>query len=101
MTTHEREAPLLEAMSTRLPCVATAVAGTPELIDHGTSGWLVPPGEPDQLRQAILTVLADKRLRESLGRRSGRQVESHFSLARTVAETHWLYRRLLQQDGSS
>lgn len=92
---------LLEAMSAGLPCIATEVGGTPELIDHGRSGWLVPPADPDQLRRAILNLLADKQLRESLGQRARRQVESHFSLARTVAETHRLYRQLLQPDGSS
>lgn len=87
---------LLEAMSTGLPCIGTAVGGTPDLIDHGNSGWLVPPGDPGRLQQAILTLLADRELRDRLGRRARLQVESRYSLAQTAAATQQLYRRLLK-----
>ena len=36
---------LLEAMSDGIPCIATRIGGTPELIEDGEDGWLVAPGD--------------------------------------------------------
>jgi glycosyltransferase involved in cell wall biosynthesis len=43
--------------------VATAVGGTPELLQFGEAGMLVPPGNPDALAAALgrLTASADER----------------------------------------
>jgi glycosyltransferase involved in cell wall biosynthesis len=44
---------LLEAMAAGRACVATAVGGTPEVLRDGETGWLVPPGEPGALADAL------------------------------------------------
>lgn len=47
---------LLEAAAAGLPVIATAVGGTPEVLQDGPSaGQLVPPGDPDALKAAILS----------------------------------------------
>lgn len=56
---------LLEAMAHRLPCIATAVGGIPELLDDGC-GILVEPGEPEATAQAMQVVLNDVGLRERI-----------------------------------
>lgn len=50
---------LLEAMAMRVPVVATCVSGSCEIIRHGETGLLVPPGDPESLAQAIVTILDD------------------------------------------
>lgn len=49
---------LLEAMAAGRPSVATAVGGTPEVLQDGVTGWLVPAQDPDALARALEEVLA-------------------------------------------
>lgn len=58
---------LLEAMAAGLACVATAVGGTPEVLDGGSCGALVPPGQPEQLAAAIERLAGDPAERARLG----------------------------------
>ncbi|UOA26827.1 glycosyltransferase [Pseudosulfitobacter sp. DSM 107133] len=43
---------VMEAMAAARPVIATYIAGTPELVQHGTTGWLVPAGDTDALADA-------------------------------------------------
>lgn len=58
---------LLEAMSSGLPVVASAVSGIPEVVLDGTTGLLVPPGDPEALAGALARLAADPGLRRRLG----------------------------------
>jgi glycosyltransferase involved in cell wall biosynthesis len=48
---------IMEAMALRRPVLATYVAGIPELVKPGENGWLVPPGDVDQLSLAMEDLL--------------------------------------------
>lgn len=58
---------LLEAMSSGLPCIATSVGGIPEWIVNNETGLLVPPGSPEKIADAILSLARDPDLRKRLG----------------------------------
>lgn len=58
---------LLEAMSSGLPAVTTAMCGHPEVVNSGTTGLLVPPKEPAVLATALADLINDKNKRETLG----------------------------------
>jgi L-malate glycosyltransferase len=58
---------LLEAMSTGLPCIATAVGGIPEWILDGENGILIPPASPEIIAQKILLLASDREKRKILG----------------------------------
>jgi glycosyltransferase involved in cell wall biosynthesis len=57
---------LIEAMVAGVPVVATDVGGVGDLIVHGQTGWLIPPGDPPALARAIQALLADPVLRGRL-----------------------------------
>lgn len=54
---------LVEAQSQRLACLATDLAGIPELIDDGINGTLVPAEDPAALAGALAALIADPGLR--------------------------------------
>jgi glycosyltransferase involved in cell wall biosynthesis len=49
---------IMEAMALRRPVITTFVAGIPELVQGGESGWLVPAGDVDALARAMIDCLA-------------------------------------------
>jgi glycosyltransferase involved in cell wall biosynthesis len=71
---------ILEGMTRRLPVIATAVGGSPELVKDGVNGFLVPPGAPGALARALLEALADRNRARRMGERGRRIVEREFDL---------------------
>jgi glycosyltransferase involved in cell wall biosynthesis len=74
--------------------VATAVGGTPEIVD-GTTGVLVRPRDPQALAHAITTVALDDERRAKLAAAGRRRVEAHFTIDRMVDQYARAYRQLL------
>jgi glycosyltransferase involved in cell wall biosynthesis len=48
---------ILEAMASGKPVVASAIPGVSDVVDHGKTGYLVPPRDPERLSKAIDSVL--------------------------------------------
>lgn len=87
---------VIEAMACALPVVATAVGGTPELVEEGQTGWLVPPNDPEALKRALEKVLClsdEERLQWGLAGRV--RVERYFHVDKMVAGYEDIYRELL------
>ncbi len=82
---------LLEAMAAGVPIVATRVGGTPEVVNHGVTGLLVPPGEPAALAAAMLTMLGDSDLAEGMSRSARMRAEHEFNLRKMTASYEALY----------
>jgi glycosyltransferase involved in cell wall biosynthesis len=61
---------LLEAMSAALPIVTTDQGCIAETVIHGVNGFIVEPGNVEELAGRILELAADAKLRELMGRRS-------------------------------
>lgn len=86
---------VLEAMYMAKPTIATAVAGTPEQIQDGETGLLVPPANPEAIADAIMRLLeASPAERRSMGERARARVNETFTTARMVRETAALYGEL-------
>jgi glycosyltransferase involved in cell wall biosynthesis len=85
---------LLEAMSLRVPIVASRVGGLREVLDDG-SGMLVPPGDPYALATAIERLYGDRELRARFAARAHDTVRQRFAARDMVRAYSDLYRQLL------
>ena len=91
---------LAEAGFFALPAVATTVGGIPEVVDHGKTGLLVAPDDPDALATALVRLIDDRGERIALGRAAKERAEQLFGVQRMVSDFHTTYERLalLPQD---
>ena len=75
---------LLEALAAGKPCVASDVGGVSSVIEDGKTGILVPPKDTHALKEAIIKVFKEDRLRASLSKKGQDLVKEKFSLERMV-----------------
>lgn len=59
---------IIEAMSFGVPVIATRIAGIPDMVKDGKTGFLVDPGKPEQIRKHIKYLIAKKELRMEMSR---------------------------------
>jgi glycosyltransferase involved in cell wall biosynthesis len=83
----------LEAMERGRPVIATSVGGLPELV--GEAGFLVPPGEVEPLRAAIVELARDRLRAGELGRAGRARALGEFSEERCLDRIEALYKRAL------
>lgn len=87
---------LLEAMALKVPVVASRVGGIREVMEEDECGFLVPPGNPGLLADAIEKVHDCRDLRLMLAQRGHETVHRRFLASRMVGEYVDLYRDLLR-----
>lgn len=81
---------ILEAMSTGLPFVGTAVGGIPELVDHQNTGLLVPSRDPQALADTMISLLQNEQLRRQMGARARQVILSEYSMRSMIDQTEAL-----------
>ena len=86
---------LMEAMASRIPVIASRVAGVPELVEDGVTGFLVPPGDVASLTMRLNTLLGDPELCRTMGAAGRCVVEAGFDVDREAA---WLLRLFRSND---
>ena len=86
---------LVEAMLNALPVVATRVGGVSEVVEHGSTGWLVGPGDVEGLVARVLTLVRDVSLRRRFGE-AGRLRAQSYSDKLMVEDHLELYVALLE-----
>lgn len=86
---------LLEAMACGLPCVATDVGGNAELVEHGRTGLLVPPEDPESIAKAILYLLENRGEAREMGASGRKLVEQRFTTESMIRHLEKRYEHLL------
>jgi glycosyltransferase involved in cell wall biosynthesis len=86
---------VLEAFAYGKPVIGARIGGIPEMIEPGTSGLLVAPGDGDALRDAINTLWTSRSSLAEMGHAGRQAVLTRFSPQRHVDELLALYRRAI------
>ena len=88
---------LLEAMACGLPCVATRVSGSEDIIQHEINGLLVEPEHPAEMAYALRRIIADRALTLRLGQAARHTIVSEYRIEAVAERCLHLYYRLLSQ----
>lgn len=87
---------VIEAQAMARPVIATDHGGAAETVEHGVTGWRVPPGDADALAAALDHALAmQPDERRGMGERARASVLAHYTTAAMQAATLDVYRELL------
>ncbi len=85
----------LEAFAAKKPIVATAVGGTPEVVQHGVSGFLTSPEDIEGMTGYLLELISDADQRKKMGEAGSRHVAEHFSYTEQTNKYGNLYNKIL------
>jgi glycosyltransferase involved in cell wall biosynthesis len=81
----------LEAMAMACPVIATAVGGSPEVIRHGETGFLVPPADSAAISRAIIDIAASPDMRRRMAARSRAIAEASHGIETMISDVERLY----------
>jgi glycosyltransferase involved in cell wall biosynthesis len=97
LTSHWEGLPrvLIEALSTKIPIVATAVGGIPTIINHGINGFLAPPGDIDCLTQLVISLLTNRTSAQEIGMATPGKILQEFSLPYVIQKYQDIYEPLI------
>jgi glycosyltransferase involved in cell wall biosynthesis len=84
---------VMEAMATGCPVIGSRIGGLPDLVADGATGFLVPPGDVEALRQAMQRLLDDPALGERMGQRAEERVVA-FQARTVVPRIEQIYERV-------
>jgi len=86
----------LEALSCRVPVIATLVGGLPEVVLDGENGFLLPVGDVDAMAKAALQLLRDDDQRRRFGDAGRQWAVDRFDEASIVERYRRIYRQVLE-----
>jgi glycosyltransferase involved in cell wall biosynthesis len=87
----------MEAAAMGLPVVATDIRGCRQVVDHGTTGLLVPPRDAAALTDAVARLAGDRGLRKTMGSEAVAKAKRDFDQRRVIATTLAVYDELLER----
>ena len=82
----------LEAMACEVPVIASNVGGLPEVIEHGITGFLHPPGDLDAMADSAVALLSDRGTHQRVAEAACRRVREDFCVERIVPLYEACYR---------
>ena len=89
---------VIESMVYGIAPIVTATGGSPELVQDGVCGLVVPPSDAHALAKAIIEMASDAKRRDEWGRRARERIRTHFNVQDSIAQHKALYESLVAAD---
>jgi glycosyltransferase involved in cell wall biosynthesis len=86
---------IIEAMALNKPVIASRVSGPDEIVLDGETGFLVEPGNVEQLAEKMFAILDDRELAEELGKNGRHLVENRYNVKKEMFVYEDIYRKLV------
>lgn len=87
----------LEAMACEVVPISTRAGGVPEVVDHGTSGYLADVGDVDTMARYAIELLSDENRLREMGKRARAVAMERFCSTKIVKQYEDFYRRILER----
>ena len=87
----------LEAMACEVVPISTRAGGLPEVIDHGTSGYLADVGDVETMSRYAIELLSDEARLRDMGKRARAIAMERFCATKIVKQYEDFYRRVLER----
>ncbi len=88
---------LMEAAAAGLPAVASDVPGCRDVVEHRVTGLLVPPRDPEALATALLSLVEDPALRQTMGAAAQARARGRYTVDLVVRSTEDVYLDLFRE----
>jgi glycosyltransferase involved in cell wall biosynthesis len=92
---------IIEGMSLGKPCIASAFAGIPTMIDHGKSGFLIEPGDSKALARHLNMLLDDPQKIRTMGAVARRRYENTYTIEHMTRALDSVYRAIMREQRGS
>ncbi|HEY4966332.1 MAG TPA: glycosyltransferase, partial [Puia sp.] len=89
---------LMEAMLYAIPCVATDISGSRDLILDKVNGILVPPADVKSLAAGIIYLLANTNEADEMGKKARETIVEKFDIRKIAGKYILLYKKLLNKE---
>jgi len=87
----------LEAMACEVVPISTRAGGVPEVVDHGTSGFLADVGDVETMSRYAIELLSDENRLREMGKRARAVAMERFCSTKIVKQYEDFYRRILER----
>jgi glycosyltransferase involved in cell wall biosynthesis len=86
---------MLEAMASKLPIISTTVGAIPEIIQDNKNGYLITPGDYENLAEKIIILAKDQNLRKRMGANNLRKMHQEYDMNNINKKLLKIYKNLL------
>ncbi|MCM3783983.1 N-acetyl-alpha-D-glucosaminyl L-malate synthase BshA [Neobacillus mesonae] len=87
----------LEAMACGVPTIGSTAGGIPELVKHGSTGFLASIGDTQQMAEYAITLLRNEEMMKSFKQACLDRASIHFDIDKITAQYEEIYERVLAE----
>jgi glycosyltransferase involved in cell wall biosynthesis len=92
---------IIEAMSVKTPVVAVKSGGIPEVIIHGTNGFLLDSREPEAIKEGMVSFLENREAHKQAAEKGYRTVQEKFLLSHQVQKIEHVLEECIAEYGGA